>query len=386
MKRTMRWLGSAVRRVFLLLSMFVLPVSVHATIPPESFEVVSIEKLLGQNSMDERVWTNREATLEGINSSLHYLASAEAEEAYRRFRSGGLTRERVIQSLVRFRALLLSCHSWDELRTHLSHEFLAVRLSSSSSPEAVRFTGYFQPTYKASRVRTARFRYPVYRLPPNFASWKRPHPTRMMLEGYDGSGSAGAMLRGYEIAYLEKRYEVYMVHVQGSAILEFPDGSRAAVGFAAGTDYPFTGIGGLLVKEKGVSGGKVEEYFNANPDVLNRYMARNNRFIFFKENASTSPIGCLGVPVIPERSIATDKSRMPPGALAVISAVMPQDAPASSGGYRQQKVSRIVFDHDTGKAIKGPARADIFMGTGREAQKKANSVSSNGDLFYLLLK
>ena len=94
--------------------------------------------------------------------------------------------------------------------------------------------------------------------------------------------------------------------------------------------------------------------------------------------------GSLGVPVVPECSIATDKGIMPPAAFGLIRARMPYQKKDGSFGLRP--ASRIVLDHDTGGAIKGPGRADIFMGTGPEAGKKARTVYYDGELYYFLLK
>lgn len=175
-----------------------------------------------------------------------------------------------------------------------------------------------------------------------------------------------------------------MIQLQGSALLEMDDGTQMAVGFAAGTDYRFRGIPKEFLAANNVSWGNLGKYFMKHPEQLNYFQSRNNRFIFFQENPSPYPIGSLGVPVVPERSIATDKMKMPPGALGLIFTNIPYRS--ETGSLRLARASRFVLDQDTGSAIKGPGRVDIFMGTGSEGQQKANYVSSNGQLYYLLLK
>jgi membrane-bound lytic murein transglycosylase A len=175
-----------------------------------------------------------------------------------------------------------------------------------------------------------------------------------------------------------------MVHLQGSAILELPEGGRMSVGYAAATRYPFTGISAQYLRDRGLGWVQLGSYFRQYPDELNNYLVRNNRFVFFKENPSSDPIGSLGVPVVSGRSIATDKSRMPPGALALIRTSLPsRDV---RGKLVSKPTTRFVLDHDTGSAIKGAGRVDLFMGSGPEAKETASQVFGDGELYYLMLK
>ncbi len=113
-------------------------------------------------------------------------------------------------------------------------------------------------------------------------------------------------------------------------------------------------------------------------------MPRWERFVFFKEKSGVAATGSINVPVTPERSIATDKSLMPPGALAVIHTAIP--FPNTAGNLEYRNVSRFVLDQDTGSAIKGPGRVDYFMGSGKLAGDRAGITGGNGSLYYLLLK
>ncbi|NES46638.1 3D domain-containing protein, partial [Moorena sp. SIO2C4] len=111
---------------------------------------------------------------------------------------------------------------------------------------------------------------------------------------------------------------------------------------------------------------------------------RNKSFVFFRETRGAPATGSLGLPVMAERSIATDKSIMPPGALALIQTSIPY--PNAVGQLESRLVSRYVLDQDTGSAIKGPGRVDIFMGTGKLAGNRAGLINDTGELYYLLLK
>ncbi|HBE36745.1 MAG TPA: murein transglycosylase, partial [Cyanobacteria bacterium UBA11368] len=126
-------------------------------------------------------------------------------------------------------------------------------------------------------------------------------------------------------------------------------------------------------------------FFRRNPLELSNYIPRNNRFIFFRETFGAPAMGSIQVPVTAERSIATDKSLMPPGALALIHTRVPFPT-AVKGRMEQRLVSRYVLDQDTGSAIKGPGRVDYYMGTGEVAGDRAGVIGWNGQLYYLLLK
>ncbi len=227
----------------------------------------------------------------------------------------------------------------------------------------VGFTGYFEPIHTASRIPTSEFRYPLYRLPPNFKQWTTPHPTRAELEGIDGRQGTAGQLRGLEIAWLRDRLEAYLVQVQGSARLQLTDGSTLSVGYAGRTDYPYVSIGRELVNAGKIADADltldaVIEYFRQHPEALDLYLPRNNRFIFFKETTGLPATGSLRVPVTAERSIATDKTLLPPGALAIIQTQLPQVD--QQGNVTAAFVSRYVLDQDTGGAIRGAGRVDLF--------------------------
>jgi membrane-bound lytic murein transglycosylase A len=221
------------------------------------------------------------------------------------------------------------------------------------------------------------------------ASWSQPHPTRAQLEGKDGLSSNKSILSGYELVWLRDRLEAFLVQVQGSAKLTMTDGSTMSVGYDGTTNYPYVSIGGELIEDgvfvqEELSLPKLIAYFAADPAQLDQYIPRNKRFIFFRETNGSPPKGSLGVPVTGDRSIATDKSLMPPGALALIVAPIP-DVEAT-GEITTQVISRYVLDQDTGSAIKGAGRVDIFLGSGEVAGERAGRLNGSGSLYYLLLK
>ena len=368
--------------------------SALAAVPLQPVNLDAGQVTLDSLGFDEQLWGrpgqpgDRQALLRSIDYSLSYLASPGAAQAYRQYAVPGITRDRVRRSLVRFRQLVVSSRSPAELQAAVNREFIFYKSVGKDEQGTVLFTGYFEPIYAASQKPSAEYRYPLYRLPADFDRWPKPHPTRTEIEGDDGLGTKSP-LRGRELVWLRDRLEAFLIHVQGSARLQMPDGKLMTVGYAGKTNYPYVSVGRELVKDgklplEGLTLPVLIDYFRASPAELNQYLPRNQSVVFFKETYGAPAMGSIGVPVTAERSIATDKSLMPPGALALINAPIPYSNP--DGQLESRMVNRYVLDQDTGSAIRGAGRVDIFMGTGPQAGDRAGIISGAGELYYLLLK
>ena len=347
-----------------------------------------------ENSLgfDEQLWGksgDKALMLKSIDRSLGYLDTPAATKAYQNYPVQGISRDRVRRSLVRFRQLVNTSRSAAELQAAVKQEFSFYQSIGKDNKGTVQFTGYYEPIYQASRTQTAEFKYPLYKLPTNFNTWKDPQPERVQLEGADGLQGSTSSLAGNEIFWMRDRFEAILVQIQGSAELNLTDGSTTTVGFAGGTNFAYNSIGKELAKDGKVTASQLTlpgiiRYFRENPLELNVYIPRYKRFVFMKETFNGEAMGSINVPVTPERSIATDKSMMPPGALALVYTQLPY---VSEGRSLQQKlVSRYVLDQDTGSAITGPGRVDYFMGTGKIAGDRAGVTGGPGQLYYLLLK
>jgi len=365
--------------------------------PARSFPLRPVEttaQFWQRRGIDWQLWGtanrdgDRAALIGAIDRSLRYLDTPKAIEVYRDYPVAGVSLDRVRRSLLRFRQLLRSSASPEELQAAVRREFILYQAVGQDNRGTVAYTGYFAPVYTASRVPTAEYRYPLYRRPANLEEWTSPHPARVELEGVDGLGR-NSPLAGTELVWLRNRLEAFLVHVQGSATLNLSDGTTMTVGYAGKTDRPYGSIGQALVADgqlprEGLSLPKIIAYFQRFPQALNRYLPHNESFVFFRETHGAPPIGTLNVPVTPERSIATDKELMPPGALALMRTQIPYYN--NAGELDTPIVSRYVLDQDTGSAIRGAGRVDIYMGTGVEAGDRAGIIDWTGELYYLLLK
>ena len=345
--------------------------------------------------LDAQIWGengkagDKQLLLRSIDYSLGYLNSQAAASAYSRYPVAGITRDRVRRSLDRFRQLVINSTTPAQLQASVKQEFVFYKSIGKDAKGTVAFTGYFEPTYSASRTPNSEFPYPLYRVPPNIGSWPKPHPTRLDLEGADALQGNKGLLRGLELVWLRDRFQAFLVHVQGSARLQLTDGATMTVGFAGKTSQSYTGVGRELVKDgkftlEQLTLPKLTEYFTKFPADMDKYLPKNQSFVFFRDTNGSPATGSIGVPVTAERSIATDKALMPPGALALISTKLPY--PNAAGKLEQNAVNRYVLDQDTGGAIKGAGRVDVFMGTGNLAGDRAGYINSTGELYYPLLK
>jgi membrane-bound lytic murein transglycosylase A len=373
-----------------------IPITPELT-PPLKPVAIAIDCTLQQSCLgwDDQIWGqrgktgDRKALLASIDYSLFYLTKNEAIAAYQNYPIKEITLDRVRRSLVRFRQLVVSSKSPAQLQAAVRREFVFYQSVGNDGKGTVKFTAYYEPVYTASRVKTATYKYPLYRLPPDFSQWPKPHPKRIDLEGKDGLQGDKSQLRGLQLLWFRDRLEAYMVHIQGSAQIKLTNGKTTSIGYAGGTDYPWTSIGRELAKDgklplEGLTMPHLISYFQRKPEELSNYLPRWERFIFFQETNGRPATGSIHVPITAERSIATDKSLMPPGALALIYNSFPY--PASGGKLERRTVSRFVLDQDTGSAIKGPGRVDYFMGSGKLAGDRAGITGGNGSLYYLLLK
>lgn len=262
-------------------------------------------------------------------------------------------------------------------------------------------TGYYEPVVAASPVRTDRFRFPLYAPPPDLVKiddisrppglapsfrFARRTPCGMLEEYPDrGAIEAGALAgRGLEIAWLDDPVEAFFIHIQGSARLRLSDGREIRVGYAAKTGHPFTAIGRSLVDDGELTLAEadmdgIRGWLAGHPERRQALFNRNRSFIFFREmpvdDPAKGPIGAAKVPLTALASIAVDRELATFGVPYFIDA--PQLVVAG------EPFRRLMIAQDTGSAILGPARADIFVGSGPDAGRIAGRIRHAADFHVL---
>ena len=234
------------------------------------------------------------------------------------------------------------------------------------------FTGYFEPELEGSPIRTTRFAWPIYKRPPELRDGQVFH-SRAEIE-------AGILRgRGLELAWLDDPVDVYFLQVQGSGRVRMPDGQVMRVGYAGRNGHAYRSVGQELVRRgthsmDQVSAQEIASYVRnqAGGELLNI----NPSYVFFRRIDDVAPekgpIGAMGRSISAFRSIAVDPDFTPLGAPVWIE----KDGSAP--------IRSLMVAQDTGGAIKGPQRADIFFGTGKAAGEAAGTVKDGGRMVVLL--
>ena len=278
-------------------------------------------------------------------------------------------------------------------------------VNDAISPEG-RFrgfvTGYFEPEIDASPSKTAKFSFPLYARPADLVeldeetrpvNWdKSIQFARKTESGYqpyhdraeiDQGALAG---KGLEIAWLENPVDAFFIHIQGSARLRFTDGKTRRLSYAGKNGHPYTAIGSVLVRNRIMSKEQLtmdtlRDWMEQDLERATKLMRQNRSFIFFTiqddVDPSLGPVGAASVPLTPGRSLAIDHTLFTYGMPVWLTTELA--LPQQAGPFR-----RLMVAQDTGSAIKGPARGDIFVGSGREAGMVAGSIRHACEFFVLL--
>ena len=263
-------------------------------------------------------------------------------------------------------------------------------------------TGYFEPILDASPVPTDRFRFPLYQRPGDLVETgstqttasDAPEPRfgRNSSAGFGPYHDRSAIRRGalegrgLELAWLDDPVDQYFVHIQGSVRLRYPDGRMQRLSYAAKNGFPYTSIGALLIDmgeiaAEDMSAETLRQWLADNPDRRDEVMDRNRSYIFFQpftgDDGDSGPVGASGVALSAGRSLAVDPAfhrYATPIYVAVEQSLVAADAP----------FQRLMVAQDTGSAITGPARGDLFIGSGKQAGRLAGMIRHAAQFFVLV--
>jgi len=338
-----------------------------------------------------RGYYNRANLEQAIRHSLDYLAKPSSKKY---FPYGDISHARAVASLQRFLTILQAAPSAPALDQAIRREFDVYQSVGCDDRGTVFFTGYYCPIFDGRRQRDAHFRYPLYKLPPDLKKDEEgrtlgrltpdgrtvPYYTRRQLE-------EGGLMDGLEIAWLKDPFEAYVITVQGSAKLRAEDGSLYELGYAGNNGHEYTPVAEAMIKDGVIGRNELSlqtllRYFTKHPDQVQRYCWKNDRYVFFRE-APGGPFGSINVPVIPFRSIATDKEVFPRACLAFVDTKLPR---VYEGKIETLPFAGFALDQDTGGAIRAAGRGDVFMGIGRGAEAIAGRTGSEGKLYYVFVR
>jgi membrane-bound lytic murein transglycosylase A len=290
-------------------------------------------------------------------------------------------------------------------KAFFEEHFLPLRISRLGEGDGF-VTGYYEPVIDGSRTQTDVYTVPVYRRPsnlfvrgfnqsssslPNKGQVFRKIGRRKLVPYYDRAEiEDGAIAgRGLEICWLKNQTDLLFTQIQGSARVRLEDGSTIRINYDAHNGYPYTAVGrilidrGIIPKEQ-MSMQKIREWMDQNPDGAKEVRRQNRAYVFFREvqlSDKDEAVGAQGVPLTPGRSIAVDKALHVYGTPFFIEGELPIESEQSKTPFR-----RLMIAQDTGSAIVGPARADLYFGAGVEAGKVSGRLRHNMHFVILVPK
>jgi membrane-bound lytic murein transglycosylase A len=281
----------------------------------------------------------------------------------------------------------------ESARQFFEANFVPVRIRKLGD-SAGFLTGYYEPIVEGSRFPTREFAVPLYRRPtdlvapgvasgasfPNVGRAFRQTPTGELVPYYDRGEIEDGALDGQhlEICWLRSAADALSVQIEGSARVRLEDGTLLRLSYDAHNGYPFVPVGRALTERHLVprEEQRIREWMHDNPEAAKMVRRQNRQVVFFRVvglNDDREALGAQGIPLTAGRSIAVDKALHAYGTPFFIEADLPLTSPGGQSPFR-----RLMIAQDTGSAIVGPARADLFFGAGEEAGQIAGRIQQSG--------
>nr|WP_320189762.1 MltA domain-containing protein [uncultured Desulfobacter sp.] len=340
-----------------------------------------------------------------IDQSLVYYKRVPATRTYV-YGPDVYTASHMILSLETFKHFIATRPSAKKLNRFI-RETYTVYKSVGGVNKDVLFTGYFEPTYPGSRTPGPEFPWPVYTMPDDlfqvdlsefsqaYQGHKRlmarvdpksrrvkPYYTRKQI-----NRQSDFEQKAPPVVWLANRIDRFFLEIQGSGRVALPHGEIMRLHYAGVNGRKYSAVGKYLIDQNEVPKEKmsmqaIRKWLTTHPDRMDEVLFTNESFVFFKEGEG-GPFGCINVAVTPVRSIATDTKLFPKGGLAFIQTALP----AAVGQPKEAwpRASLFVLNQDTGGAIKGPGRVDLFCGAGDWADYTAGHMVARGQLYFLVL-
>lgn len=233
------------------------------------------------------------------------------------------------------------------------------------------FTGYYEISLNGSRTKQGDYKYPIYRTP---SDEKDLNLTRKEIS--DGALNG----KNLEILYVNDLAKLFFLHIQGSGVVKLQDGKEIFIGFDKKNKHKYHSIGKYFLEKKiftreNISALAIMDWLRNNPDKADEITNLNPSYIFFRERNARAT-GSLGIELTAEGSIAVDRNIIPLGLPLFLRTILPDN----------NKFSKILIAQDTGSAIKGVIRGDIFFGSGNYAENIASGMKNPGKLYMLIPK
>jgi membrane-bound lytic murein transglycosylase A len=340
-----------------------------------------------------------------ILGSISYLNRVPPTKTFR-FGQEIFNTAHMMRSIEHFLDFIRTKPSKDELIRYIKNNYLVYATEGIDNPEPVLFTGYFEPVLQGSLNKNTEYQFPIYARPDDLTTID----LSLFSQQFKGETIVGryidqrvvpyydrkeiehqGLLEGKvkEIAWLKDRLDLFFLQIQGSGKIYLDNGDVINVHYHGSNGQPYRSIGKLLIDEgkitrEDISMQKIRDYLRNHPEEIETVLNYNPSYVFFKVEKD-GPLGSLEVKLTPGRSIALDRRLFPPAGLAFIETKKPL---INGDGtiHKWTAFSRFVLNQDTGGAIRGPSRADLFWGNGPYAEIAAGYMQEFGKLYFLILK
>ena len=340
-----------------------------------------------------------------ISKSLDYLQRVPADRTYQ-FGKDHYDAEHLIKSLQYFLDFIRTGPSSKELKKFIRSNFIVYQSVGRDQKGEVLFTGYYEPHLSGRLYRDEEYRYPIYALPNDLieidlSAFDEKYEGESIVGRYTGQtvvpyydrqqiDEEDALVgKAAPLAWIKDPVDVFFLQIQGSGKIFLNTGEVINVHYHGTNGRPYRSIGRLLIEEQKIpkeemSMQKIRSYLQAHPEEMAPVLNHNPSYVFFKLEPE-GPLGYISVLLTPGRSIALDKRIFPPAALAYIRTKKPVvNAAGQIDSWTD--CNRFVLNQDTGGAIRGPGRADLFWGNGPYAEIAAGHLAHTGKLYFMILK
>jgi len=342
---------------------------------------------------------DRAGIIEVLKTSLDYW-NARPDGAKVQLGGDTFDAPRLRRSMAALLEIFSSAMPEAELRKTLQERFRAYRASADDGTGKTVITGYYEAEIKVSKTRSEKYNYAVHLKPADLVKTTPEMGVDFDYGRYDESGAllrhysrqeihAGALAgQGLELVWAEHPSHIMLLQIQGSGVLRLPDGDYLRAGFDGANGWPFRSVQKILMdcgEIPAMSFKTFINYLSALPaDREERIADLNPRYIFFQSRPKDSlPYGAIGRHLTPGRSIAIDPKYIPLGLFGLLKSKRPV---AQGESLEFRDFTRFIATHDTGSAIRGPGRVDLFWGSGAAAETEASSMKASGELYLLIIK
>lgn len=287
----------------------------------------------------------------------------------------------------------------EDLLKTLKDKFKVYRASADDGTGKTVITGYYEAEIPVSKTRDGTHKYAVHLRPGDLVKTTPAMGVEFDYGRYDEAGKLGphysraevhaGKLAGQELelAWSEHPAQIMLLQIQGSGVLRFPDGDYTRAGFNGANGHPFRSVQKILIdcgETPSLSFKDFIAYLSTQGPREERLAELDPRYVYFRQRPKDSrPYGAIGRALTAGRSIAIDPKYVPLGLFGLLKSRRPV---AQGGGLDFRDFTRFISTHDTGSAIRGPGRVDLFWGTGETAETEASSMKAPGELYLFISK